>query len=314
MSQRSFKLIYLSHDLTKKIEWSLTKYKVKMAVSVVVGLFVLLNLAVGFVVANVASTKENQALELENRRLREHVEQFDQRLAAATERMSNLAESDNMLRLMADLPVLEEEVRNVGIGGTATDPMLEPTIPEVNKVDWTLDKLDRELELQMESFKEIHNRLSLNADLLDHMPTLRPIDTGYMSSFFGMRGDPYTKKPARHYGIDFSAPRGTPIKATAAGKVVYAGQYYTYGKFVVIDHGRGYETAYGHLHKINVAEGQQISKGDILGLVGSTGRATASHLHYEVRINGVAVNPIDYVFDEVDRFPTMASGDLNHRR
>jgi murein DD-endopeptidase MepM/ murein hydrolase activator NlpD len=313
MSQRSFKLIYLSHDLTKKIEWSLTKYKVKLAVSVVVGLFVLLNLAVGFVVANVASTRENEALGLENRRLREHIEVFDQRLAAATERMSNLAESDNMLRLMADLPVLQEDIRNVGVGGSATDPILEPTIPEVNAVEWTLDKLDRELELQLESFKEIHEKLSSNADLLDHMPTLRPVDTGYMSSFFGLRGDPYTKKPARHYGLDFSAPRGTTVKASAAGKVVYAGQYYTYGKFIVIDHGRGYETAYGHLYRMDVKVGQNIAKGDIIGQVGSTGRSTAPHLHYEVRINGVAVNPMDYVFDDAERFPTMASNELGRR-
>src|SRR3989339_595960 len=102
MSHRAFKLIYLSHDLTKKIEWTLTKYKVRLAVGIVVALFVLLNLAVGFVVAKVASTRENEALELENRRLREHIDQFDQRLAVVSERMSTLAESDNMLRLMAD--------------------------------------------------------------------------------------------------------------------------------------------------------------------------------------------------------------------
>jgi murein DD-endopeptidase MepM/ murein hydrolase activator NlpD len=144
------------------------------------------------------------------------------------------------------------------------------------------------------------------------MPTLRPVDTGYMSSFFGMRRDPFTKKRTRHYGLDFSAPRGTSVKATAGGKVVYAGYYYTYGRYIVIDHGQGYETAYGHLHKINVKKGQRIAKGDLIGQVGSSGRSTAPHLHYEVRVNGHAVNPIDYVFDEVERFPTLAAGS-SHR-
>ena len=313
MPNRSFKLIYLSHDLTNKKEWSLTRFKVKLAVAAAVCLFVLFNVGVGVVVSNVVTTKANEALTFENQSLREHVGDFETKLYAASERMSSLAESDNMLRLMADLPLIEADVRSVGIGGSITDPILMPTIPEVNEVSWTLDKLNREIELQRASFEEIHEKLSANAELLEHMPTLRPLETGYMSSFFGVRRDPFTKKPTRHQGLDFSAPRGTPIKATAGGRVVYSGRYYNYGKFIVIDHGQGYETAYGHLHKINVKKGQKVFKGDIIGQVGNTGRSTAPHLHYEVRVNGHAVNPINYIFDESERFPTMAASGNSRR-
>lgn len=307
MPNRSFKLIYLSHDLTKKIEWSLTKKKVKWAVAAVVCVFVLFNIGVGVTVSKIVSTKKTEVLAQENHLLRENVANFDLRLHEAAERMSYLAESDNMLRLMANLPLLEADVRNVGVGGSVTDPILMPTIPEVNKVSWTLDKLEREIELQRASFEEINEKFQADAALLEHMPTLRPVDTGYMSSFFGVRPDPFTKKLTRHCGLDYSAPRGTPVKASAGGKVVYAGVYYNYGKFIVIDHGQGYETAYGHLNKVNVKKGQTVFKGDIIGQVGSTGRSTAPHLHYEVRINGVAVNPINYVFDESERFPTLAA-------
>lgn len=313
MPNRSFKLIYLSHDLTKKIEWSLTRKKVKWALIAVACLFLLYNVGLGVLVSKVVSSAENDALSLENRMLRENVADFDSRLHEASERMSHLAESDNMLRLMADLPLLEADVRNVGVGGSVVDPILMPTIPEVNQVSWTLDKLEREIELQRASFEEIHEKFQANAELLEHMPTLRPLDIGYMSSFFGVRRDPFTQKPTRHCGLDFSAPRGTPVKATAGGRVVYSGVYYNYGKFVVIDHGQGYETAYGHLSKINVKKGQMIHKGDIIGNVGSTGRSTAPHLHYEVRINGTAVNPINYVFDESERFPTLAASGNSNR-
>jgi murein DD-endopeptidase MepM/ murein hydrolase activator NlpD len=113
---------------------------------------------------------------------------------------------------------------------------------------------------------------------------------------------------AAHQGVDISEPYGTPVMAAAAGKVVYAGHYYNYGKFIVIDHGSGYQTAYGHLSKIDVKEGMAITKGQLIGQVGQTGRATAPHLHYEVRQDGQPVDPTDYFFDDVAAagFPTQS--------
>ena len=114
--------------------------------------------------------------------------------------------------------------------------------------------------------------------MLEHTPTLRPIEGGYISSGFGARRDPFIKRVENHAGVDICQERGTPIVATAEGQVIYAGHYYSYGKFVVIDHGFGYQTAYGHMNAIDVRQGQYVSKGQAIGAVGSTGRSTAPHV------------------------------------
>ncbi|MCL4305442.1 M23 family metallopeptidase [bacterium] len=269
--------------------------------------FLLFNGVTGFLASRIAKETGREQLEAENRALREQLAKFDTKIKSVEQRLSTLAETDNMLRLMADLPLLPQDVRNVGVGGTVEILPPGPLVPEAQEINEILNKLDRELDLQRTSFREIHSKLEQNQALLEHLPTLRPCDTGYFSSGFGVRLDPFTKKTTHHDGLDISAPRGTPVKSSAAGTVIYAGRYYNYGQFIVVDHGGGIQTAYGHLHKILVRKGQKVTKGMVIGQVGSTGRSTAPHLHYEVRVNGVAVNPMDYVFEETESFPGFAS-------
>jgi murein DD-endopeptidase MepM/ murein hydrolase activator NlpD len=112
-----------------------------------------------------------------------------------------------------------------------------------------------------------------------------------LSSGFGVRTDPFLGRPAMHTGLDFRASTGDPVRATANGRVVSAGWAGGYGRMVEIDHGNGLSTRYGHMSRINVKVGQQIHIGQIVGEVGSTGRSTGPHLHYETRIDGEAVDP-----------------------
>lgn len=312
MANRKFSLILLSHDLSKKVEFTFTRAKAKALLAGLVVSFLLFNGVTGFLASRIAADSGKSQLEAENQALRDQLAKFDTKIKSVEQKLSTLAETDNMLRLMADLPLLSDDVRKVGVGGTAEILPPGPMVPEAEELSSILDKLDRELELQKTSFREIHSKLDQNAALLEHLPTLRPCDTGYFSSSFGVRTDPFTKKATHHDGLDISAPRGTPVMSTAAGTVIYAGRYYNYGQFIVVDHGGGYQTAYGHLHKIVVRKGQKVSKGSVIGEVGSTGRSTAPHLHYEVRVNGVAVNPMDYVFDEVESFPKMATDNHGH--
>ncbi|MCB9357649.1 MAG: peptidoglycan DD-metalloendopeptidase family protein [Calditrichaeota bacterium] len=311
MANRKFSLILLSHDLSKKVEFSFTRGRAKALLAGLVASFLLFNGVTGFLASRIAADSGREQLEAENRALREQLAQFDSHIQTVEKRLSTLAETDNMLRLMADLPVLSEDVRQVGVGGTAEILPLGPMVPEAQEINEILGKLDRELDLQKTSFREIQAKLEQNKALLEHLPTLRPCDTGYFSSGFGTRKDPFTKKATHHDGLDISAPRGTPVKTTAAGTVVYAGRYYNYGQFIVVDHGGGYQTAYGHLHKVLVRKGQKVTKGTVIGQVGSTGRSTAPHLHYEVRVNGVAVNPMDYVFEETESFPGFAATEVS---
>jgi murein DD-endopeptidase MepM/ murein hydrolase activator NlpD len=127
------------------------------------------------------------------------------------------------------------------------------------------------------------------------IPSRMPLDGAALTSSFGMRTHPVLGGRRAHKGIDLSSPTGTPIYATADGVVTRADWFSSYGLFISLDHGAALETRYGHLSRLNVAEGQEVKKGDLIGYVGSTGRSTGPHLHYEVRIAGMAVNPVPYM-------------------
>jgi len=129
---------------------------------------------------------------------------------------------------------------------------------------------------------------------LNTKPSIWPVDGPLMSSF-GQRSDPFSGEGAWHTGVDISAPSGTPVRVTADGVVIFADRFSSYGRLVVVDHGNGFETYYAHLSRIDVIEGQEIRQGEFLGAVGASGRVTAPHLHYEVRIHKAPVNPYRYL-------------------
>ena len=127
------------------------------------------------------------------------------------------------------------------------------------------------------------------------IPSIMPLSGEHMTSGFGMRWHPVIGGRRQHKGVDLASPIGTPIHATADGTVAMAERFGGYGLYVQIEHGGSLETRYGHMSRIAVAEGQQVRKGDVIGYVGTTGRSTGPHLHYEVRVDGTAVNPIPYM-------------------
>ncbi len=122
------------------------------------------------------------------------------------------------------------------------------------------------------------------------VPSIWPV-LGRFMGHFGQRTDPFSGEGAYHTGVDLSAPKGTPVRVTADGLIVHADYYGGYGRLVVVDHGNGMQTYYAHLSKINILAGQEVRRGEIVGLVGSTGRSTSPHLHYEVRVGKAPVNP-----------------------
>lgn len=138
------------------------------------------------------------------------------------------------------------------------------------------------------------------------IPSRMPVDGVRLSSSFGMREHPVLGGRRAHKGVDLAAPTGTPIYATADGVVEKAEWFSGYGLYVQLDHGAALETRYGHMSRLNVASGQRVRKGDVIGYVGSTGRSTGPHLHYEVRIAGEAMNPIPYM--QAGEFLALAEG------
>jgi murein DD-endopeptidase MepM/ murein hydrolase activator NlpD len=124
----------------------------------------------------------------------------------------------------------------------------------------------------------------------------RPIKSGWLSSYYGTRKDPFTGSPAHHKGIDFAGKQGDDVIATGSGIISWAGDRYGYGQLIEIDHGNGYKTRYGHNDKILVAVGEVVDKGQQIAQMGSSGRSTGPHVHYEILRSGKQINPLKYVY------------------
>lgn len=180
----------------------------------------------------------------------------------------------------------------------------------------TLDRLQQRVEAQFASYDEIALLIKDQSKKLASIPAIQPVsnqDLNRIASGFGLRIDPIYGTPKLHKGLDFSAPSGTPIYATGAGRVVEA-RYEPggYGKHVIINNGYGYETLYGHMSKIKVSTGERVKRGEVIGLVGSTGKSTGPHCHYEVHVNGRAVDPVYFFYNDLtpeqfDRILKIAS-------
>jgi murein DD-endopeptidase MepM/ murein hydrolase activator NlpD len=234
-----------------------------------------------------ALRRENTALSEQTRRYADSLVQLQGRMAGLQSRVAKLGV---MSGLEQTLPV-------GGMGGaTAID-----NGPPSHDPDITLHALSRRLSDLSERSERIESFYADQTVLLSHTPSVWPV-RGYLSSGFGNRVDPFTGGRDFHPGIDISAPRGTKIVAPADGVVVAVGRRGGYGNAIVIDHGYGTITRYGHLEAFNVRPGQRVRRGDVLGFVGNTGRSNAPHLHYEVWVNDKAQNPIHYILEEYRSF------------
>lgn len=211
--------------------------------------------------------------------------------------MNQLMEKEKNIRMVFGLPEVDEAIREVGIGGPNPLPYGDGTNIDLKETATEVDKLLRQTKFERQSLAQIHDQLLEKKDLLEHTPSIAPTK-GYLSRSFGVKLDPFTGLRQPHWGIDLAADIGAPVYATGNGKVFFMGWHYGLGKLVIIDHGYGYRTHYGHLNKIKVRKGQRVKKGDVIGGVGNTGYSTGPHLHYEVHFQGKQVNPQNYILSQ----------------
>lgn len=238
--------------------------------------------------------RENEALTSRVNRYRGDIEQLRDRMAVSFD-------LQNRARLLASLDPISSDVWKVGVGGPEPAPgLLETAYPESlwSSLDESLSAMIRQSELQLESSREVLNVLERERDVRESTPTLRPLKSGFLSSRFGPRMDPFLGEVVRHSGVDYRARTGTPVMSTAAGIVAFAGRNGGFGYMVEIDHGNGFRTKYAHLSKALVHRGQKVKRGEIVGLVGNTGHSTGSHLHYEVLFRKVHRDPLQYVIPD----------------
>ena len=212
---------------------------------------------------------------------------------------------DRLYRPIFELEPIPDNIREAGTGGANEFNELEK-LPYSEKLIKTANKISnlrKRIYIQSKSFDSVATLAKNKEEMNSCIPAVQPIaikDFGRISDYFGRRRDPFTGKPRMHHGMDFTGPVGTEIYATGDGKVVKAEfSHFGYGKEVVIDHGFGYKTIYAHLRKIEVETGDEVSRGDVIGTLGNTGRSTGPHLHYEIRSNHRPVNPMHYYFNDI---------------
>ena len=236
--------------------------------------------------------------ELQNMQLQYDV--LNKKMALAENVLHEVQErDDNLYRVYFEADPISEEQRKAGFGGVNRYRDLEgydnsKLIIETSK---RMDVLSKQIVVQSKSLDKIVELAKEKEALLKAMPAIQPVenkDLKRMASGYGMRMHPILKYRRMHTGMDFSAPRGTPVYATGDAVVKKASRGGGYGNLIILDHGFGYETYYAHLKKFDVRRGEHVERGEIIGYVGTTGLSTAPHLHYEVHKDGKVVNPINF--------------------
>ncbi len=227
---------------------------------------------------------------------------FTQKIDALNTQLTELRSFEQKIRVIANLEASSDGSSLFGVGGSDPEDMDPTLMMEQNYQELVRDmhveinEIDQASHNQHQSFSSIFSQLKGKRNLLAATPSVRPVK-GWVSSRFGYRESPFTGRREFHRGLDIATHAGTPIISPADGMVTFSGNKGLMGKMVTIEHGFGMVTRYGHIKKILKKKNDRVKRGETIALVGNTGRSTGPHLHYEVRLNGVAVNPMNYFFN-----------------
>jgi murein DD-endopeptidase MepM/ murein hydrolase activator NlpD len=251
---------------------------------------------------------EVKTLKNKNAVLKEKFDQLLDQYKNLDSRVSELSDKSHELRLKANLePIPPTEM--FGTGGSLFEPIKNLSLGRINgyldDAENYINQVTLKVKLEKNNYEEIEKTLKENGAMFECMPALKPCD-GYLAEDYGMRMHPILKIMRMHSGIDILTDVGTRVYAPGNGVVAFTGQRSGYGNTLEIDHGFGYQTQYAHLDRIVVNKGQKVKRGDLIAYTGNTGKlSTGPHLHYEVHYDGVTVNPINFIFDDVRVFDVV---------
>ena len=274
-----------------------------------VAVLILIGYAVTIGVDGYARLQSAQ-LDTRNTVLQDELRQFQTRVDHLESTLNRIAQNDARFRSIAGLESIDSEVLQAGVGGPGlVGPeahslwTIDPSISEnLFEVSYDLSQLERRARLLSSSLAEATDSVLAHRDLLESTPSILPTPGWLSSSYSESRMHPIHNRPLPHPGVDISAPRGTSIYAAAKGRVIRAGWVVGYGLTIEIDHGFGYMTLYGHASELVASQDEEVQRGDVIARVGSTGIATSPHLHYEVRVQGIAQNPANFILPEYIRY------------
>jgi murein DD-endopeptidase MepM/ murein hydrolase activator NlpD len=302
---KKIKYYYNTHTL--RYEKLVTPLRVKLlrVFSFIAAAFVT-SVIISFFAFRFVGSPSEKLLRAENERLNDRYQQLQKNVKSLQQQMGELEKRDNnVYRSIFEADPLPDSARAHALEKQKEIAMVEGMGDNalVTSIEQAVSDLKNRITAQQTSYKELNGLINGKEKILAATPAIQPVsnkDLDRIASGFGYRIDPIYKTIKMHAGLDFTAPQGTPIYATADGVVKEAG--YSdggYGNHVVINHGYGYETLYGHMYRIKARKGQKIKRGEVIGYVGSTGKSTGPHCHYEVHRNGNPVDPVYYFYNDL---------------
>ncbi|MBW8005802.1 MAG: M23 family metallopeptidase [candidate division NC10 bacterium] len=299
MAEKGYTILVLSDTPSRARQWHLSERGLRVALFG--GALAILTIA-----SLVIYSLTVQLDVAEHARLRETVKaqrRVATRLETLAQEVTRLRTFDHQIRRLAGM----EEVQSLmAMGGGTLELGKALAAGEqaeyeqlVERLYQDLQRLEREVALRTESLEAVTTYLTQQKNRLAATPSIWPTqDEGYVSSSYGHRASPFTGRRQTHTGIDIAAPRGTSILAAADGVVTFSGRMAGYGRVIVVTHGFGFKTFYGHNQKNKVRKGERVKRGQVIGTVGNSGYSTGSHLHYEVLVKDRTINPLKYIVDE----------------
>src|SRR5690606_6740969 len=274
------------------------KYFLRNA-GIFLGLAFLVSVVAFFVYKDQAVALSEEILQSQNNRHKSEWEVIDKRIAQASAELERLIEKDDHnYRIILDSQPLGSSIRDAGTGGSEKmDLSSIQAFPDIYEGYKRIDKLARQVDIERQSFTELHQLLEEKMRIWASRPAIQPIDNRQLNRLhltFGPRMHPIFGRVIDHNGLDFAASQGTPVYATGDGRVIRAYHSESSGEVVLIDHGHGFESRYAHLSEFKTRPGERVKRGQVIGLVGNTGHSVSSHLHYEVLYKGEHINPINF--------------------
>jgi murein DD-endopeptidase MepM/ murein hydrolase activator NlpD len=305
MARREWTVVIVSDDKTGVRQFRLSREAVRACIALVLFAIAGIGSLATASLMGAGGDATDARLMLRNQLLERELEELSTRVDTLQQSLEDLSRKDEFYRLLAGLDPLDGDVLLAGIGGPDADSLEASPLFRVDarngrrafSTGTQLNALIRRARVLSSSWREAEDTLSYKQERLAAMPSIYPTN-GYVSSTFSSaRWHPILDRPRPHTGIDIVAPHGTPVVASAKGRVSVVGHQGDYGLMIDIDHGHGIVTRYAHLSKATVRVGQTVQRGDLIGNVGQSGLAAGPHLHYEVLVNGSPANPRRYIFD-----------------
>ncbi len=308
MSDRYYTLMIVPERGTQVRQWTIPRWTLRFGalagIIAIAGLSIL-TIDYWYVLGQIG---ENRELRFEARKLKQQLEIYEQRVqnmertldrvqtfATRLKIITNLDDTAQTLTSQLDTLPIPDADQNIGsLKNPDEDPALAEKKQETEERFGVLQETAFKVESLLQDLTEL---LVDQRAFLAALPTIRPA-RGYFTSGFGIRRSPYGGQDKMHEGLDIANPIGTPIHAPADGTVAFSGIKPGYGRTVIVDHGYGLETWFGHSSQILVNSGKKVRRGEKLALMGSSGRSTGPHLHYEVRIHGIPVDPLSYILED----------------